>query len=65
MKKPDILTIHDVRNRIDWCHDRITEINAHIMNNSNMLDSEDLSSLRIIWQYLGELRASNWTNDIM
>lgn len=61
----DILTIHDVRNKIDWCHERVTEINAHIVSNSNMLCSEDINSLRVIWQYLGDLRSSRWTNNIM
>lgn len=63
--KKEIMTIHDVRSRIDWCHERITEINAHILSNSNMLDSEDISSMRVIWQYLGELRTSKWTNQLL
>ena len=63
--KKEIMTIHDVRNKIDWCHERVTEINAHVVSNSNMLCSEDINSLRVIWQYLGDLRSSRWTNTIM
>lgn len=61
----EILTIHDVRQRIDWCHDRITDINNHVLTNDNVLDAHDLDSMRLIWQYLGDLRSARWTNQIM
>ena len=63
--KNEVMTIHDVRNRIDWCHERITEVNAHVINNSNMLDANDMSSLRQVWQYLSDLRSSKCTNSVM
>lgn len=63
--RKEIMTIHEVRNRIDWCHERVTEINAHVISNSNMLDSHDIESMRQIWQYLSDLRSAKWTNNVM
>lgn len=61
----EVLTIHEVRKRVEWSMDRVNTIYIHAVNNSNMLDSEDMKSLKIVNEYLLEAMCSKWTNQLL
>lgn len=64
-RRKEVLTIHEVRQRIEWSMDRANTIYIHVANNSNMLDSKDIESLKIVIHYLQEAMSAKWTNQIL
>ena len=58
-----ILTIHEVRRKIDYVYDVLETVNVHIHDNS--LDGLDYDNLRKAWEECRKLKCSNWTNQLL
>ena len=61
----DALTIHEVRRTLDNDYLKLEEMYAHILSNSNMLDTFDIKELKQVVESLRKVCTTKWTTEYM
>lgn len=57
------MTIHEVRENIDYIYDVLEKCNCHAIDNS--LDGFDYNDMRKAWEICRKLKCARWTNQLL